>query len=100
MIIALIDGLDSSQAQQLRESLGDFVIGLVPVLDQLVVTRIADSHRCDQRFKQFIEPGGVLSYYVENSDPNRCHDPACGDRKKTGATVERLSCQEDRNGFE
>jgi hypothetical protein len=50
LIIALIDRLDISQTQQLRESLGVFVIGFVPALDQLVVARIADGHRRDLLF--------------------------------------------------
>jgi hypothetical protein len=32
------------------------------------MTRIADGHRCDQWFKQFIEPGGVSAFFKDHFD--------------------------------
>jgi hypothetical protein len=51
LIVAFIDGFDLSQAEQSGELLGIFIIGFVPVADELVVTRVADRHRGDQGFE-------------------------------------------------
>src|SRR5215510_2563445 len=45
LVIALVDGFDCPDSQQLGEGLGVIVIGLVAVLDQLAVAWIADRDR-------------------------------------------------------
>ena len=42
IVIAFVDGFDRSHSQQLGERLSVIIIGLVAILDQLVVARIAD----------------------------------------------------------
>jgi hypothetical protein len=68
LIIALIDGLDGSDSQQLRERFGVIVIGLVAILDQLVMTRIADRDRGHQGLDQLMQPSGMCAFFKDHFD--------------------------------
>jgi hypothetical protein len=74
LIITFVNVLDRPDSQQLRERLGVIVIGLVAILDELVVARIADHDRGHQRLDQFMQPGGMCALFKDMAERIQDYD--------------------------
>ena len=97
-ILCLIRSRLELTQEELKDQLEQF--GFVSGLDRADVSDF-ESGRRDPDLLTLLSYGRLANVYLDVlvDDEMDLLEDASRDRKKTGEIVERLSCQEDRNGF-